>query len=116
MPEAAFDAQLTAALDDDRSIVLVDDRDGLVGYALGLVAPMLVHDGFAFLQELYVMPEHRGVGIGRSLVVAFEDAARERGAGVSALATSRANGFYERLGFEGGARYYRRDLTGHSSP
>ncbi|MDT0164520.1 GNAT family N-acetyltransferase [Actinotalea sp. AC32] len=112
VPRDAFDAHLAAAVADPRSVLLVDDRgeDGLVGYALGVVAPMFVYDGLAFLQELYVVPERRGTGIGRALVAAFEDAARARGGGVVALATSRANAFYERLGFEGGVEYYRRAI------
>ena len=56
-----------------------------------------------YLAELYVVPEYRGRGIGRSLLVAAMDAAREQGADYMDLGTSEADvaarGLYESLGF-----------------
>jgi GNAT superfamily N-acetyltransferase len=55
----------------------------------------------AFLQELFVDEAVRGGGVGRALIEAFDRWAREHGAVVEALGTSRppAMAFYERLGF-----------------
>ena len=56
-----------------------------------------------YLAELYVVPEQRGRGIGRTLVEASMDLARERGATYMELATSEddvaARRLYESFGF-----------------
>ena len=76
----------------------------------------------AYIEELYVVPERRGEGLGRSLLEAAIDAARERGATHVELTTSEddteARGLYESAGFtnrEGRPDgpvmlYYERDL------
>ena len=76
----------------------------------------------AYLEELYVVPQRRGRGIGRALLDAAMEAARRRGAAHIDLGTSEddtaAIGLYERCGFTnreghpGGPRmlYYERDL------
>ena len=57
----------------------------------------------AYLEELYVIPDRRGEGIGRALLEAAMDAARERGAVHMDLNTSvddvAAIGLYESAGF-----------------
>jgi ribosomal protein S18 acetylase RimI-like enzyme len=56
-----------------------------------------------YLAELYVIPERRGQGIGRALVKASMDVARDQGAAYMDLGTSEddvaARGLYESLGF-----------------
>lgn len=57
-----------------------------------------------YLAELYVVPERRGRGIGRALMVAAMDAARARGADYMDLGTGEedvaARALYESLGFD----------------
>jgi ribosomal protein S18 acetylase RimI-like enzyme len=57
----------------------------------------------AYLEELYVAPDLRGQGLGRALLEAAMDEARERGADHIDLGTSEddtaARGLYESLGF-----------------
>jgi len=76
----------------------------------------------AYLEELYVAPAKRGQGLGRALLEAAMEAARERGAVHMDLGTSEtdtaARALYESAGFtnrEGGPDgpvmlYYERDL------
>ena len=76
----------------------------------------------AYLEELYVAPAKRGQGLGRALLEAAMETARERGAGHIDLGTSEddtaARGLYESAGFtnrEGKPDgpvmlYYERDL------
>lgn len=76
----------------------------------------------AYLEELYVAPERRGEGLGRALLEAAMEAAREHGADHMDLGTSEADtearGLYEGAGFtnrEGKPDgpvmlYYERDL------
>jgi ribosomal protein S18 acetylase RimI-like enzyme len=76
----------------------------------------------AYVQELYVVPERRGEGIGRALLDASLDAAREAGAphielttsegDVEALSLYESSGFTNREGGPDGPRmlYLERDL------
>ena len=74
-----------------------------------------------YVAELYVVPQRRGQGLGRALLVTALDHARERGADYIDLNTSEtdtaARGLYESLGFVNRDRpdagmnlYYERDL------
>jgi ribosomal protein S18 acetylase RimI-like enzyme len=57
----------------------------------------------AYLEELYVAPEHRGQGLGRALLDGALELSRERGARYIGVATSTADsealGLYESAGF-----------------
>jgi ribosomal protein S18 acetylase RimI-like enzyme len=61
------------------------------------------HGRDAFIDELYVAPAHRGVGVGRDAVAFAETACREHGAGAVHLEVEldneRAHGLYRRSGF-----------------
>ena len=74
-----------------------------------------------YLEELYVVPDRRGHGLGRALMDAAIDVARGEGASRMELGTSEddvaARALYERLGFtnrEGGSGaityFYEREL------
>ena len=99
--EALLDAGDTAILlagTDPDGVAVLRFRPGLWSRALE-----------CYLAELYVVPPRRGHGIGRALMVAAMDVARERGADRMDLGTSEndvaACRLYERLGFtnrEGG--------------
>ncbi|MBO0828076.1 MAG: GNAT family N-acetyltransferase [Streptosporangiales bacterium] len=104
------------------SIVLLAG-DGPDGLALLRFRPALWNSGLeCYLAELYVVPEHRGHGLGRALMEAALREARERGADTMDLGTSdddvAARHLYESLGFtnresggEGAVMYvYEREL------
>jgi ribosomal protein S18 acetylase RimI-like enzyme len=93
------------------------------GIALFRLRPSIWTEGLdAHLEELYVAPERRGEGIGRALLEATMDAAREAGAVRIDLGTSvddtAAIGLYESCGFTNLERepdgpqmlFYERDL------
>ncbi len=93
------------------------------GFALLRFRPSLYSEGLdAHLEELYVVPDRRGRGIGRAILEATMEAAREAGAVHIDLGTSvddtAAQALYEKLGFsnrENGPEgpsmlYYERDL------
>ena len=107
---AAFGPQFEAALADDHTDLLVAVDEGIVvGYLLGVVCPMFVYNGpFGFVQELCVAAEHRTRGIGTELMAEFTRRATARGVRVVALATSRAGPFYEVLGYESSATYFKK--------
>jgi ribosomal protein S18 acetylase RimI-like enzyme len=102
--------------------------EALAGHARGLLAAGQITVLFAgdgpdgYIQELYVVPERRGQGLGRALLEASIDAAREAGAPHIELTTgeddTEALSLYESAGFsnrEGGPDgprmlYYEREL------
>jgi ribosomal protein S18 acetylase RimI-like enzyme len=93
------------------------------GIAVLRFRPSIWSKGFeCYLAELYVVSERRGQGLGRALMEAALELAREQGADYMDLGTSEddtaARGLYESLGFDnhegrpGGPRslYYEREL------
>jgi ribosomal protein S18 acetylase RimI-like enzyme len=77
---------------------------GPEGFAVLRFRPSLSTPGLeCYLQELYVVPERRGHGLGRALMEAAIELARERGADGMDLGTSEddvaARALYESLGF-----------------
>ena len=99
----ALTEKLIALLAAGEITVLVAGA-GPDGVALLRFRAALWSDGLeAYLQELYVVPQLRGQGIGRALLGAAMDLAREAGADGIDLNTgetdSAARGLYESAGF-----------------
>ena len=97
--------------------------DGPDGFAQLRFRPSLYTGALdAYLEELYVVPERRGEGLGRALLDAAMQYSRDRGAEHIDLGTSEddvaARALYESAGFTNRERssdgpqmlYYERDL------
>jgi ribosomal protein S18 acetylase RimI-like enzyme len=87
----------------DVTVLLVGD--GPDGLALLRFRPSLWSETLdCYLEELYVVPARRGQGLGRALMEAAMDHARQRGAGYMDLGTAEtdtaARALYEKLGFD----------------
>jgi ribosomal protein S18 acetylase RimI-like enzyme len=98
----ALTERLGELLAADEIIVLLAG-DPPTGFALFRIRPSLwAKAGDAYLEELYVVPEHRRQGIGRALLEASIEAAREAGANHFELTTgesdTEARGLYESHG------------------
>ncbi|MEC9267574.1 MAG: GNAT family N-acetyltransferase [Pseudomonadota bacterium] len=77
--------------------VLVAELDGA---AVGFAALFIRPDRQAELDGLFVEPTHWKAGIGRTLVRAAEERAREHGAdSLHVIGHPNANGFYSHVGF-----------------
>jgi GNAT superfamily N-acetyltransferase len=93
---------LAEAIAGERSAVLVADRRGeLLGFATAYLELNSVRFGLrCWLEDLAVSPEHRSQGIGKALLDAAKEWARERGATHLELdsgeARKGAHRFYER--------------------
>jgi GNAT superfamily N-acetyltransferase len=118
----ALTKRLGELLADGAITVLLAD-DPPEGFALFRIRPSLwAKAGDAYLEELYVVPGQRGKGIGRALLEASIDAAREEGANhfelttgetdTAARALYESRGFTNREGSPDGPRmlYYEIDL------
>lgn len=122
-PDAETIAQRAAPLMASGEVTVLFAGDGPEGFAELRFRPTVYSDALdALLEELYVVPERRGEGIGRALLHAAMENARERGAGRMELNTSEddeaaralyaSTGFTNREGKPDGPvmLYYERDL------
>ncbi len=122
-PDAEVIAERAAPLIESGEVTVLFAGDGADGFAQLRFRPSLYAGALdAYLEELYVVPERRGLGIGRALLDAAMEHARTRGAARIDLNTSEddvaARALYESVGFtnrEGRPQgptmlYYERDL------
>jgi GNAT superfamily N-acetyltransferase len=110
-PEA-FKLSFNRLVQNESAFVMVAELDGnFVGYILGFIHDTFYANGpVAWVEEIMVHSEHRRTGLGGRLMRAFESWSESRRAVLSALATRRASSFYEAIGYEESATYYRRML------
>lgn len=108
----AFERALTELLTHPETFLAVaESNTELVGYVLGSDHWTFFANGrVAWVEEIMVAESSRRQFIGVKLMEAFEEWAREREAKIIALATRRAAGFYEALGYEESAAYFRKRL------
>jgi ribosomal protein S18 acetylase RimI-like enzyme len=122
-PSAEEIAERAAPLIESGEIVVLFAGAGPDGFAQFRFRPSLYSGALdAYLEELYVVPKRRGHGLGRALLDATIDDARERGAAHMDLVTGEddvvARALYESAGFSNrGGRpdgrtllYYEREL------
>lgn len=108
----AFDrtfASYLAGENPDIVLFLAEQDGAVVGYVLMSVVPLLSTNGpAAQLQEIVVDQAGRGSDIGTQLVRAVEAECVRRGVKQLTVASRRAGGFYDRLGYHENAEYMRR--------
>ena len=107
----AFAASFPQVLaDHPRSLLHVAEVDGVVaGYALTTITQLLYTNGpSAQLQEIVVDETLQTRGVGTALVRSVEKACEDSGVTQLTVASRRAGGFYDRLGYTQQAEYMRR--------
>lgn len=109
-PEAFTESYRFALTDTDRTAVFVAESGGdIVGYCLVTMTPLLYSNGLsAQLQEIVTDSATRASGVGTALVRAVEKLCEEKGVTQLTVASRRAGGFYDRLGYHEAAEYMRR--------
>ena len=111
-----FDESLTAALADDVHLVLAGTvDDAVIGYAVAHLEHLRDDRPLAVIDDLYVEPEGRGVGVGEALMEVLVAWAREqRATGIDGftLPGNRATkNFFEAHGMTARAILVHRDLA-----
>ncbi|MGN6128028.1 MAG: GNAT family N-acetyltransferase [Humibacter sp.] len=97
--------------------VAIDSDDGIIGMAWLALSPRVattrdLDRWSGDLQSCYVLPEHRGAGIGGALVRAVFDTARDRGVEhVTVHASAASVGMYQRNGFRASDRLLWADVA-----
>lgn len=107
-------------LDEGGVLFLARDGEDTVGFAICEQEPWASPTwqwpaSFLAVVEIVVAPEQRGTGVGRALMDAAEQEARDRGVDALDLMVAGPNDaarrFYERLGFRADLVTYRKPLT-----
>ncbi len=108
--DQSFQDVVAAGEDDAIFLLVAEDESGAVaGYALTTIARLLSTNGpSAQLQEIAVDAAARGHDLGTALVHAVEAECIRRGVRQITVASRRAGGFYDRLGYSQNAEYMRR--------
>lgn len=111
--QTAFEQVFAELLTHPEAFLAVAGADGEVaGYVLGFEHLTFFANGrVAWVEEIMVGEAFRRRGIGRHLMEAFEEWATVREAKLIALATRRAADFYEALGYEESATYFRKRVV-----
>lgn len=107
----AFAASFPQVLaDHPRSLLHVAEVDGVIaGYSLTTITQLLYTNGpSAQLQEIVVDETLQTRGVGTALVRAVEKACEDSGVTQLTVASRRAGGFYDRLGYTQQAEFMRR--------
>ncbi len=99
-------------LADSSAYVAVAEVDGaVVGYVSGYAHTAFYANGATvWIDEIFVREDLRGRGIGRNLMDGVSKWAKERGCKLVALATLGAADFYQTLGYEDSAKYFKKHL------
>lgn len=107
-----FASTLRSKLRDADAFVAVAELDRkLVGYVAGDAHETFYAGGkVAWVDEILVAADARRRGIGRALMADFEAWAENGRCRLIGLATRAAASFYEELGFEDSAGYFKRYL------
>lgn len=108
----AFRQSFKLLLDMPHATLLIAEQGNeLIAYLLGVEHPSFYANGsVAWVEEVYVKEDYRGAGVGGLLMSHFEQSVKSAGNKLIALATRRASGFYQSLGYQESATYFKKHL------
>ncbi len=107
----SFEKAFAELITRDDTLVLIAEDDEVVGYALASMhGTFFANAPVAWVEELMVAEPARRSGIATALMARVEVWAREHGAAYISLATRRAANFYDAIGYEESATFFRKLL------
>lgn len=107
-----FSESLKQILNDNSALLLLaESNKEVIGYCLAFDHYAFYANGrVSWLEEIMVDEAFRRMGIGKQLMIKFEEWSRLRNSKVAALATRRASLFYSAIGYEESATFFRKLL------
>jgi GNAT superfamily N-acetyltransferase len=110
--ETMFAESFSVLISDPNALLLVaiEEQSGeVIGYLLGFRHQTFFADGpVGWVEEVHTRSDRRRTGVAGALMSEFEKWAWESGARLVGVATRRARAFYEAIGYEEGAVYFRK--------
>jgi len=109
----AFNESFDRVLNDPKEVVFIaKNNHNIIGYCLGSIHITFYANGdVAWLEELYVKSDYRGLDVGMKLVSTFENWAKQHHAILITLATRRAESFYLTMGYQKSASYFKKQIS-----
>ena len=99
-----------------RRAAVADRESEAVGYLVAHRHLTFLANGLVvWVEEVMVDAAARGQGVGRQLMTAAESWAEDSGAAYVSLASRRSGAFYDALGYEDSATFYKRPVTGRAA-
>jgi len=110
--DKAFGEVFDNLLDQENVTFIVAEEDRqVVGYCLAFHHETFFANGLVtWVEEIMIDENFRGKHVGSLLMENIETTSRSKKSKLIALATRRANKFYENVGYEESATYYRKLL------
>ncbi len=97
--------------DENVDLIVAEHESTLIGYILVFHHLTFYANGtVSWVEELFVEEAFRKQGVGKKLMALAEEKATERESKIVALATRRADKFYQSIGYEDSAIYFRKLL------
>lgn len=96
----------------DADLLVAEIETGIIGYVLAFHHSTFYANGLiSWVEELFVLEDHRGKSVGKNLMILIEENAVQRGSKLVALATRRASDFYKAIGYDESAVYLKKSLS-----
>jgi GNAT superfamily N-acetyltransferase len=93
-------------------LLIAEKESRIIGYGLVFHHATFYANGvISWVEELFVLEEYRRMKIGKKLMEIIEGRAFERGSKLVALATRRAGVFYNSIGYDECATYFKKTLS-----
>jgi len=109
--EKFFKICLKIINDKNVSFVVAEDDNQIIGYCLAFHHLTFFASGYvSWVEEIMVNEKYRSKGVGKKMMQEIESIAKKMDSKLIALATRRASHFYEKIGYEESATYFRKLL------
>ena len=97
--------------DKNISFIVAEEDNQIIGYCLSFHHLTFYANGYvSCVEEIMVNENHRLKGVGKKMMQEIEQIAKSMNSKLIGLATRRASNFYEKIGYEESATYFRRLL------